>query len=123
MLAGHHEMVEHLEREFDDDDGVISARNWRCMNWRVFQAGAGEHEGGRLVSSRWTAGRAGDHTARFARQFADDDAARDLDILLSMVDCQITITRVSGRPAAGAVRDLVVLDPTIRGRSRFRSRR
>jgi len=40
------------------------------------------------------------------------------------VDCQITYhSRYLVGPLLAPVRDLVVLDPTIRGRSRFRSRR
>ncbi|WP_322516206.1 circularly permuted type 2 ATP-grasp protein [Rhodopseudomonas palustris] len=53
------------------------------------------------------------NTARFARQFAPDDAsAEDLDVLLTLVDCQITYrSRYLLAPLLAPVRDLAVLDP------------
>jgi uncharacterized alpha-E superfamily protein len=53
------------------------------------------------------------NTARFARQFAYDEAGgEDLDILLTLVDCQITYrSRYLVGPLLAPVRDLVVLDP------------
>ena len=53
------------------------------------------------------------NTARFARQFAYDEAGdEDLDILLTLVDCQITYrSRYLVGPALAPVRDLAVLDP------------
>ena len=53
------------------------------------------------------------NTARFARQFAYDEAGdEDLDVLLTLVDCQITYrSRYLVGPALAPVRDLVVLDP------------
>src|SRR5258708_21131734 len=53
------------------------------------------------------------NTARFARQFAPDEAGNeDLDILLTLVDCQITYrSRYLVGPLLAPVRDLVVLDP------------
>ncbi|WP_371419943.1 alpha-E domain-containing protein, partial [Tardiphaga sp.] len=53
------------------------------------------------------------NTTRFARQFASDDATSDdLDILLTLVDCQITYrSRYLVGPLLAPVRDLVVLDP------------
>src|SRR6476661_5284085 len=53
------------------------------------------------------------NTVRFARQFAFDEAAgEDLDILLTLVDCQITYrSRYLVGPLLAPVRDLVVLDP------------
>ena len=53
------------------------------------------------------------NTARFARQFAYDEASdEDLDILLTLVDCQITYrSRYLVGPLLAPVRDLVVLDP------------
>ena len=62
------------------------------------------------------------NTTRFARQFAYDEAGdEDLDVLLTLVDCQITYrSRYLVGPALAPVRDLAVLDPIIRARSRFR---
>ena len=53
------------------------------------------------------------NTVRFARQFAYDEAGgEDLDILLTLVDCQITYrSRYLVGPLLAPVRDLVVLDP------------
>ena len=53
------------------------------------------------------------NTMRFARQFAYDEAAgEDLDVLLTLVDCQITYrSRYLVGPLLAPVRDLVVLDP------------
>jgi uncharacterized alpha-E superfamily protein len=53
------------------------------------------------------------NTARFARQFAYDEAGEDdLDMLLTLVDCQITYrSRYLVGPALAPVRDLAVLDP------------
>ena len=53
------------------------------------------------------------NTARFARQFAYDEAGgEDLDVLLTLVDCQITYrSRYLVGPLLAPVRDLVVLDP------------
>jgi uncharacterized alpha-E superfamily protein len=50
---------------------------------------------------------------RFARQFAYDEATgEDLDVLLTLVDCQITYrSRYLVGPLLAPVRDLVVLDP------------
>ena len=53
------------------------------------------------------------NTMRFARQFAFDEAGEeDLDVLLTLVDCQITYrSRYLVGPLLAPVRDLVVLDP------------
>jgi len=53
------------------------------------------------------------NTARFARQFAHDGAsAEDLDVLLTLVDSQITYrSRYLLAPLLAPVRDLAVLDP------------
>ena len=52
------------------------------------------------------------NTARFARQFAYDTAtSEDLDLLLTLVDCQITYrSRYLVAPLLAPVRDLAVLD-------------
>jgi uncharacterized alpha-E superfamily protein len=53
------------------------------------------------------------NTTRFARQFAYDEAGEeDLDVLLTLVDCQITYrSRYLVAPLLAPVRDLAVLDP------------
>jgi uncharacterized alpha-E superfamily protein len=53
------------------------------------------------------------NTTRFARQFAYDEAGdEDLDVLLTLVDCQITYrSRYLVQPLLTPVRDLAVLDP------------
>jgi uncharacterized alpha-E superfamily protein len=50
---------------------------------------------------------------RFARQFGYDEATDDdLDVLLTLVDCQITYrSRYLVTPSLAPVRDLAVLDP------------
>src|SRR5215470_11591404 len=52
------------------------------------------------------------NTTRFARQFAYDEAGdEDLDVLLTLVDCQITYrSRYLLAPLLAPVRDLAVLD-------------
>jgi uncharacterized alpha-E superfamily protein len=53
------------------------------------------------------------NTTRFARQFGYDEATdEDLDVLLTLVDCQITYrSRYLVAPMLAPVRDLAVLDP------------
>jgi uncharacterized alpha-E superfamily protein len=53
------------------------------------------------------------NTMRFACQFAYDEAGdEDLDVLLTLVDCQITYrSRYLVGPLLAPVRDLAVLDP------------
>jgi uncharacterized circularly permuted ATP-grasp superfamily protein/uncharacterized alpha-E superfamily protein len=55
----------------------------------------------------------GINTARFGRQFAPDDATvDDLDVLLDLIDSQITYrSRYLVGPALAPVRDMVALDP------------
>lgn len=110
------EMVERLALQVDDDDSVVSAAELtlqelaslaglaqenmnRAAGWRFFDMG-------RRVERAI-------NTARFARQFAYDDAGdEDLDVLLTLVDCQITYrSRYLVGPALAPVRDLAVLDP------------
>jgi uncharacterized circularly permuted ATP-grasp superfamily protein/uncharacterized alpha-E superfamily protein len=110
------EMVERLALQVDDDDSVVSAAELtlqelaslaglaqenmnRAAGWRFFDMG-------RRVERAI-------NTARFARQFAYDVAGdEDLDMLLTLVDCQITYrSRYLVGPALAPVRDLAVLDP------------
>jgi uncharacterized circularly permuted ATP-grasp superfamily protein/uncharacterized alpha-E superfamily protein len=53
------------------------------------------------------------NTTRWTRQFAGEDAtAEDLDVLLTLIDCQITYrSRYLVAPLLAPVRDLAVLDP------------
>lgn len=110
------EMVERLALQVDDDDSVVSAAELtlqelaslaglaqenmnRAAGWRF-------HDMGRRVERAI-------NTARFTRQFAYDEAGdEDLDVLLTLVDCQITYrSRYLVGAALAPVRDLAVLDP------------
>ncbi len=110
------EMVEHLARPVDDDDGVISAAEVTLHELSSF-AGLAQENMNRAAGWRFLEmGRRVEraiNTARFARQFACEDVGNeDLDILLTLVDCQITYhSRYLVGPLPAPVRDLVVLDP------------
>jgi uncharacterized circularly permuted ATP-grasp superfamily protein/uncharacterized alpha-E superfamily protein len=110
------EMEEHLAREVEDDDGVISAAELVLHELASFSGLAQENmnraAGWRFLEMGRRVERA-INTTRFARQFAYDEAGNeDLDILLSLVDCQITYhSRYLVGPMLAPVRDLVVLDP------------
>ncbi|MDB5655211.1 MAG: hypothetical protein JWQ94_2824 [Tardiphaga sp.] len=110
------EMVERLGREVDDDEGVVSAAELTLQELASF-AGLAQENMNRAAGWRFLEmGRRAEraiNTTRFARQFAYDEAsADDLDILLTLVDCQITYrSRYLVGPLLAPVRDLVVLDP------------
>lgn len=110
------EMVERLGQEVDDDDGVISAAELTLQELASF-AGLAQENMNRAAGWRFLEmGRRAEraiNTVRFARQFAYDEAGgEDLDILLTLVDCQITYrSRYLVGPLLAPVRDLVVLDP------------
>jgi uncharacterized circularly permuted ATP-grasp superfamily protein/uncharacterized alpha-E superfamily protein len=110
------EMVERLGEEVDDDDGVISAAELTLQELASF-AGLAQENMNRAAGWRFLEmGRRAEraiNTVRFARQFAFDEAGgEDLDILLTLVDCQITYrSRYLVGPLLAPVRDLVVLDP------------
>jgi uncharacterized circularly permuted ATP-grasp superfamily protein/uncharacterized alpha-E superfamily protein len=110
------EMVERLGEEVDDDDGVISAAELTLQELASF-AGLAQENMNRAAGWRFLEmGRRAEraiNTVRFARQFAYDEAGgEDLDILLTLVDCQITYrSRYLVGPLLAPVRDLVVLDP------------
>src|SRR3984885_1658273 len=110
------EMVERLRQEVEDDDGVVSAAELTLQELASF-AGLAQENMNRAAGWRFLEmGRRAEraiNTTRFARQFAYDDAeAEDLDILLTLVDCQITYrSRYLFGPILAPVRDLVVLDP------------
>jgi uncharacterized circularly permuted ATP-grasp superfamily protein/uncharacterized alpha-E superfamily protein len=110
------EMTERLVQEVDDDDGVIVAAELSLQELASF-AGLAQENMNRAAGWRFLEmGRRAEraiNTVRFARQFAYDEAgSEDLDILLTLVDCQITYrSRYLIGPLLAPVRDLVVLDP------------
>src|SRR6476660_7174046 len=110
------EMTERLAQEVEDDDGVVSAAELTLQELASF-AGLAQENMNRAAGWRFLEmGRRAEreiNTVRFARQFAFDEAAgEDLDILLTLVDCQITYrSRYLVGPLLAPVRDLVVLDP------------
>ena len=110
------EMVERLAEEVEDDDGVVSAAELTLQELASF-AGLAQENMNRAAGWRFLEmGRRAEraiNTMRFARQFAYDEAGgEDLDILLTLVDCQITYrSRYLVGPLLAPVRDLVVLDP------------
>jgi uncharacterized circularly permuted ATP-grasp superfamily protein/uncharacterized alpha-E superfamily protein len=110
------EMTERLAQEVDDDDGVIVAAELTLQELASF-AGLAQENMNRAAGWRFLEmGRRAEraiNTMRFARQFAYDEAGgEDLDILLTLVDCQITYrSRYLVGPLLAPVRDLVVLDP------------
>jgi uncharacterized circularly permuted ATP-grasp superfamily protein/uncharacterized alpha-E superfamily protein len=110
------EMAERLVQEVDDDDAVIVAAELTLQELASF-AGLAQENMNRAAGWRFLEmGRRAEraiNTVRFARQFAYDEAGGDdLDILLTLVDCQITYrSRYLLGPLLAPVRDLVVLDP------------
>src|SRR3954463_6070456 len=110
------EMAERLAGDVQDDDGVVSAAELTLRELAAF-AGLSQENMNRAVGWRFLdIGRRAEraiNTARFARQFAWEDAGdEDLDILLTLVDSQITYrSRYLIAPVLAPVRDLVVLDP------------
>jgi len=110
------EMTERLAQEVDDDDGVVSAAELTLQELASF-AGLAQENMNRAAGWRFLEmGRRAEraiNTVRFARQFAYDEATdEDLDVLLTLVDCQITYrSRYLVAPSLAPVRDLAVLDP------------
>jgi uncharacterized circularly permuted ATP-grasp superfamily protein/uncharacterized alpha-E superfamily protein len=110
------EMTERLAQEVDDDDGVVSAAELTLQELASF-AGLAQENMNRAAGWRFLEmGRRAEraiNTVRFARQFAYDEATdEDLDVLLTLVDCQITYrSRYLVAPMLAPVRDLAVLDP------------
>src|SRR6195952_2613436 len=110
------EMAERLAQEVEDDDGVVSAAELTLQELASF-AGLAQENMNRAAGWRFLEmGRRAEraiNTVRFARQFAHDEAGGDdLDVLLTLVDCQITYrSRYLLAPLLAPVRDLVVLDP------------
>jgi uncharacterized circularly permuted ATP-grasp superfamily protein/uncharacterized alpha-E superfamily protein len=110
------EMAARLSAEVHDDDGVVSAAELTLRELATFSGLSQENmnraAGWRFLDMGRRAERAV-NTARFARQFAYEEAEEeDLDVLLTLVDCQITYrSRYLVAPLLAPVRDLVVLDP------------
>ena len=110
------EMTARLAEEVDDDDGILSAAELTLQELASFAGLAQENmnraAGWRFLEMGRRAERAV-NTTRFARQFAYDEATdEDLDVLLTLVDCQITYrSRYLVAPSLAPVRDLAVLDP------------
>ena len=110
------EMAARLSAEVHDDDGVVNAAELTLRELATFSGLSQENmnraAGWRFLDMGRRAERA-INTARFARQFAYEEAEEeDLDILLTLVDCQITYrSRYLVAPLLAPVRDLVVLDP------------
>jgi uncharacterized alpha-E superfamily protein len=110
------EMTARLAEEVDDDDGIISAAELTLQELASF-AGLAQENMNRAAGWRFLEmGRRAEraiNTTRFTRQFAYDEATdEDLDVLLTLVDCQITYrSRYLVAPSLAPVRDLAVLDP------------
>src|SRR6195256_1031535 len=110
------EMTARLAQEVEDDDGVVSAAELTLQELASF-AGLAQENMNRAAGWRFLEmGRCAEraiNTMRFGRQFAHDEASpEDLDILLTLVDCQITYrSRYLVGPMLAPVRLLVVLDP------------
>jgi uncharacterized circularly permuted ATP-grasp superfamily protein/uncharacterized alpha-E superfamily protein len=109
-------MEERLSQKAEDDEALLEAAEWTLQSLATF-AGLAQENMNRAAGWRFLeVGRRverGINTARFARQFAYDTAtSEDLDLLLTLVDCQITYrSRYLVGPLLAPVRDLVVLDP------------
>jgi uncharacterized circularly permuted ATP-grasp superfamily protein/uncharacterized alpha-E superfamily protein len=110
------EMTARLAEEVEDDDGVLSAAELTLRELASF-AGLAQENMNRAAGWRFLdMGRRAEraiNTGRFARQFGHDEATdEDLDVLLTLVDCQITYrSRYLVAPLLAPVRDLAVLDP------------
>jgi uncharacterized alpha-E superfamily protein len=110
------EMTARLAEEVEDDDGILSAAELTLQELASF-AGLAQENMNRAAGWRFLEmGRRAEraiNTMRFARQFAYDEATdEDLDVLLTLVDCQITYrSRYLVAPSLAPVRDLAVLDP------------
>ncbi|HYW63578.1 MAG TPA: circularly permuted type 2 ATP-grasp protein [Bradyrhizobium sp.] len=110
------EMAARLSEDVQDEDGAVSAAELTLRELAAF-SGLSQENMNRAVGWRFLdMGRRAEraiNTARFARQFAWEDAGdEELDVLLTLVDCQITYrSRYLIAPLLAPVRDLVVLDP------------
>ncbi|WP_316225185.1 circularly permuted type 2 ATP-grasp protein [Bradyrhizobium sp. SZCCHNS3052] len=109
------EMPNRLAQEAEDEDAVVSIAELTLDRLASF-AGLAQENMNRAAGWRFLdMGRRAEraiNTARFARQFGYDEATpEDLDVLLTLVDCQITYrSRYLIGPSLAPIRDLVVLD-------------
>jgi uncharacterized circularly permuted ATP-grasp superfamily protein/uncharacterized alpha-E superfamily protein len=110
------EMSERLAHEVEDDEGIVRAAELTLQELASF-AGLAQENMNRAAGWRFLEmGRRAEraiNTTRFGRQFAYDEASpEELDLLLTLVDCQITYrSRYLVGPLLAPVRDLVMLDP------------
>ncbi len=108
-------MVERLSKKAGDESALVDIAEATLQSLATF-AGLAQENMNRAAGWRFLEmGRRAEraiNTARFARQFAYDTATgEDLDLLLTLVDCQITYrSRYLVAPLLAPVRDLVVLD-------------
>ncbi|CAL76421.1 conserved hypothetical protein [Bradyrhizobium sp. ORS 278] len=109
------EMSNRLAQDVDDDEAAVSTAELLLEKLASF-AGLAQENMNRAAGWRFLdMGRRAEraiNTARFARQFGYDEATpEDLDVLLTLVDCQITYrSRYLIGPSLAPIRDLVVLD-------------
>jgi len=104
-----------LAQDAEDDDAILSTAETTTEKLASF-AGLAQENMNRAAGWRFLEmGRRSEraiNTVRFARQFGYDEATpEDLDVLLTLVDCQITYrSRYLIGPLLAPIRDLVVLD-------------
>jgi uncharacterized circularly permuted ATP-grasp superfamily protein/uncharacterized alpha-E superfamily protein len=102
------EMTERLASEVEDDDGVVSAAELTLQELASF-AGLAQENMNRAAGWRFL--EMGRRAERAINAY-DEAGGEDLDVLLTLVDCQITYrSRYLVGPLLAPVRDLVVLDP------------
>src|SRR3954453_21766259 len=110
------EMTGRLGQEVEEDDGVVSAAELALQELASF-AGLAQENMNRAAGWRFLdMGRRAEraiNTVRFTRQLGYDEATEeDLDVLLTLIDCEITYrSRYLVAPLLAPVRDLAVLDP------------
>src|SRR4051794_10874092 len=110
------EMTARLAEEVEEDDGVVSAAELTLQELASFaglvQENMNRAAGWRFLDMGRRAERA-INTVRFTRQLGYDEATEeDLDVLLTLIDCEITYrSRYLVAPLLAPVRDLAVLDP------------
>ena len=110
------EMPGRLAQDAEDEDAIVSLAELTLEKLATF-AGLAQENMNRAAGWRFLdMGRRAEraiNTVRFARQFGYDEATpEDLDVLLTLVDCQITYrSRYLIGPSLAPIRDLVVLDP------------
>ncbi len=111
------EMAERLAQEVEDDDGVVSAAELTLQELASF-AGLAQENMNRAAGWRFL--EMGRRIERVDQHRCGSPASlpmtrptgEDLDVLLTLVDCQITYrSRYLVGPLLAPVRDLVVLDP------------